>query len=178
MAKLEKTELSFVIDAKTGASGAGRKPFLPLSFCELNQDIRPYKINRHQHSIEVLQQFEKISAKKMDLFFIPHLIGIERGILSTVYIDYGDFVKTDEILKCFNQCYQDSAFVQVFDSAEKISLKDVISTNKCHIGLSVFEKESKLVICSAIDNLQKGAAGQAVQNMNLMFGFDEKAGLI
>jgi len=167
-----------VIDSKTGASGAGRKASLDLNFSELDQDIKPYKVNRHQHSVEIVRYIEKFSSIKANIIFVPHLVAIKRGILNTIYISLKHAISLEKLMNVFLEQYKKSKFIKIFNSAERISLLDVVNTNKCHIGITIDESKKQLIITSALDNLGKGAAGQAVQNMNAMCGFDESLGLM
>ncbi len=168
-----------IIDSKTGASGAGRRGTLGLNFCEVDNNIKAYKINRHQHIIEIIQQIEELSSLYLkNLIFVPHIASFERGILNTIYVPLSNMVSLDKIREYYLKHYARSEFVKIFDSAENIAIKDVANTNKCHIGLSIDEETSSLIIVSAVDNLLKGAAGQAVQNMNIMYGLDEGLGLV
>jgi len=167
-----------IIDSKTGTSGAGRKASIALSFSELDQDIKPYKVNKHQHSIEIMRQLEAFSKKEINMVFVPHLVSIKRGIINTIYVHLKEKTDLGKIKDLYIKTYKDSKFVKIMDSAEDISLLNVVDTNKCHIGINIDQDSDMLIIASAIDNLIKGAAGQAVQNMNIMYGFDESLGLI
>jgi len=173
-------EDTLVIDAKSGVSGAGRKPVQELSFCEVNGDFKAYKVNTHQHIPEINQVLGRLSEHKVNVTFVPHLLPVERGILETVYC----FKKAasgrkrglpESIRRLYSNFYESEPFIRLKDDGFFPRLKDVRGGNFCDIGIR--EEADKVIVISAIDNLMKGAAGQAVQNMNIMCGFPEKAGL-
>jgi N-acetyl-gamma-glutamyl-phosphate reductase len=167
---------SIIIDAKSGATGAGRKASIALSFSEVNENIKAYKINEHQHKPEINMVLTKISGKKTDVVFAPHLISINRGILSTVYMELKKKMNTADLVVLYKNFYKGKPFVKVMNKGVLPTLRDVQHTNFCHIGIKV--TANKAIVVSCIDNLLKGASGQAVQNMNLMYGFPEIQGLI
>ena len=169
-------ESSILVDSKTGASGAGRKAALSLIFPEVNESVKPYKVDAHQHAPEMEQELTKISGKKVQIVFVPHLLPIDRGILSNLYFKPKKAVSTAQLLTLYKKFYKDEPFVKVSEDAPP-QIKDVAGTNFCKLWVKSSDKKAIIVI-SAIDNLLKGAAGQAVQNMNIMYGFDERAGLI
>lgn len=162
-----------IADSKSGVSGAGRKAELSLSYCEVNEDFRAYNIFGHRHNPEMNHILER-TGKKADVLFTAHLLPVNKGIETTLY------ARTDrsagEIASCMKKFYKDRKFVRIYDDGHIPSLKDVVDTN--FIDISVFEKDGKLIIVSCIDNLIKGSSGVAVQNLNLMCGFDETAGII
>ena len=167
---------TIIFDSKTGATGGGRKPSIALSFSEVNENIRAYKVNEHQHMPEINMVLGKVSGKNVRVTFVPHLMSISRGILTTAYVDLTKKISQKEAIKIFKDCYRDEPFVKVLNEGALPTLRDVQHTNLCVIGLKV--TGSKLIVISCIDNLLKGAAGQAVQNMNIMCGFDEREGLV
>lgn len=169
-------ELSgIIVDSKSGITGAGRKASTGLLFGELADNFKAYKIGSHQHTPEILLQLKNVAGKDVDILFVPHVIPIRRGILSTIYLKPKKKISQKEIDKLYNDFYKDEPFVRFHDGGKVPELKDVIYTNFCDIGAKLVR--STIVVVSAIDNLTKGAAGQAVQNMNIMCGFDEKEGL-
>lgn len=174
------SERPIIVDSKTGTTGAGRKGSLWLSFSELTGNIKPYKVDRHQHSIEILQQIEKLKGECNNLIFTPHIVPIKRGILSLIYVPVTkeNSVNLNSLINDCRETYKSSKFISVLDSIEKISILNVANSNKCHIGFTYDEESSTLIIGSTIDNLLKGAAGQAVQNMNVIYGFKEHLALI
>lgn len=167
-----------IIDAKSGASGAGRMPSDALHFPECNESIKAYKVGSHQHTPEIEQEMSMIAHRDVDIIFTPHLIPMNRGILSTVYLKLKASNSTDDVLDLYRDYYKKEFFVRVLKKNEYPQTKHVTGLNFCDIGLYVCERTHRLIVISAIDNLVKGAAGQAVQNMNIMFGFKETMGLI
>ncbi|MEE8360354.1 MAG: N-acetyl-gamma-glutamyl-phosphate reductase, partial [Candidatus Omnitrophota bacterium] len=166
---------TIIVDSKTGVTGAGRKAALPLSFSEVNENLKAYKVNAHQHKPEVNQELAKVTNKVVDIVFTPHLIPINRGILSTIYLKLKKDIDTKELASVYRKFYRTEPFVRV--SSDRLpEVRDVVNTNYCDIGVTV--SGSMAIIVSCIDNLIKGAAGQAAQNMNIMCNFDEKEGLI
>jgi len=167
---------NIIVDAKSGITGAGRKPSMDLLFGEIADNFKAYKIGSHQHLPEILLQLEKIAGKHIDMLFVPHIIPIRRGILSTVYLKQKKSITQKRINQLYRDFYKGESFVRFFGDETTPELKDVIYTNFCDIGVKL--TKDTIVVVSTIDNLTKGAAGQAVQNMNIMCGFDEKEGLI
>lgn len=166
---------SIIVDAKSGITGAGRKASMSLLFGEIADNFKVYKIGSHQHAPEILLQLEKIAGKNIDMLFVPHIIPIRRGILSTAYLKQKKSITQKKINKLYKDFYEGELFVRFFGDETMPELKDVICTNFCDIGVKL--TKDIIVVVSAIDNLTKGAAGQAVQNMNIMCGLDEKEGL-
>ena len=168
---------SIIADSKSGVTGAGRRADINLSFGEVDDNLKAYKINEHQHAPEIDQELSHASGKKTDVVFVPHLVPMRRGILSTVYLKLKKAAPEKNVFDAFKNLYKNEPFVRVFDKGKLPQIKDVVNTNFCDIGIKVDEKKNLVVVISAIDNLQKGASGQAVQNMNIMCGFGEKTGL-
>ncbi|MBI2095563.1 MAG: N-acetyl-gamma-glutamyl-phosphate reductase [Candidatus Omnitrophica bacterium] len=165
------------IDAKSGVTGAGRKAEKSLNFSEVNESFKAYKLFEHQHVPEINQELSGVSGRRTEVVFVPHLLPVNRGILSTIYAPLKKKITGEELLSVYQREYAREPFVKVYAGGALPELKNVAHTNFCDIGLRVHEGKRLAVIVTAIDNLQKGAAGQAVQNMNLMMGFDEKTGL-
>ena len=165
------------IDAKSGVTGAGRKAVKELSFSEVNESLKAYKLFEHQHVPEIDQELSAVAGSKVSVVFVPHLIPINRGILSTIYVKLAKDVDTEGLQKIYNDFYRRAPFVKVYESGKLPEVKHVANTNLCHIGMKVNQEKKLAVIVTAIDNLGKGAAGQAVQNMNLMLGLPETNGL-
>jgi N-acetyl-gamma-glutamyl-phosphate reductase len=171
----------FIVDAMSGVTGAGRKATEEMSFAEVAGDVRAYRVLRHQHQPEIEQGLqsltgasnERVGRSPVKVVFVPHLLPVQRGILATCHVPHpappGDFIEL------YQHRYGTEPFVSLAPSAEHVALHDVVGTNRCRIGLACADDE--LVVIAAIDNLVKGAAGQAVQNLNLMLGLDEQAGL-
>jgi len=168
---------SIVIDAKSGVTGAGRKADKTLIFSEVNESFKAYKLFEHQHVPEIDQELERITKKMVQVVFVPHLLPVDRGILSTIYVKLKKKFGTKELWGFYRKFYEKEPFVNVLAEGVLPEIKSVAHTNFCNIGLRVNEEKGLAVIITAIDNLGKGAAGQAVQNMNLMCDFDERAGL-
>ena len=166
-----------IVDSKSGVTGAGRSPSLELHFSEINENLRAYKINQHRHLPEMEQELSKLAEKKTKVVFVPHLIPMNRGILSTIYLELKKSISQDELLDLYTKFYKDEPFVRILDKDVFPQTKSVSETNYCALGIKVDEKSKIAIIISAIDNLIKGASGQAIQNMNIMCGFDETIGL-
>jgi N-acetyl-gamma-glutamyl-phosphate reductase len=175
-----------IIDSKSGTSGAGKKLSLGLHFAECNENFKAYKVVRHNHIPEVEQELSfiyfgadnKEQTKGIKVSFTPHLIPINRGILSTCYLSLKDSKKEEEVLEIYQKYYYKAPFVRIFEPPNLPEVKFVAGTNYCDIGFSIDERVGKIKVISVIDNLLKGAAGQAVQNMNIMSGFSETCGLV
>lgn len=164
-----------VIDAKSGASGAGRSVKQGNLFCEVNESVRAYSVGKHRHIGEIEQELSKAAGEKVNIDFTPHLLPINRGIISTIYVKIKSPFKLDDLKNCLETKYEDEFFVRVIDG--DVNIKDVCATNFCMMTVKASNVENRAVIVSVIDNLCKGASTQAVQNMNILFGFDEKEGL-
>jgi N-acetyl-gamma-glutamyl-phosphate reductase len=168
---------SIIVDAKSGTSGAGRKADVSVSYCEVNEGFRAYAIGTHRHTPEIEQELSLLAGREITVTFTPHLLPADRGILTTIYAPLLKKTGVGEILKKYNDAYKKEPFVRVLDYGLYPSIKHVRGTNFCDIGLKVNERTNTLIIVTAIDNLVKGASGQAVHNMNIMMGFDEKTAL-
>lgn len=162
-----------IIDAMSGVTGAGRKATEDFSFAEIAGDVRAYRVLRHQHEPEIEQSLSDLAERSIDITFVPHLVPVQRGILATCHAQLGG---AHDVAGLYKQFYARESFVSLAPSAEQVALHDVVGTNRCRVGVSVGES-GELVVIAAIDNLVKGAAGQAVQNLNLVLGLDERAGL-
>lgn len=169
---------SIIIDAKSGVSGAGKKVVSPLMFCEVNENFKAYKVFNHQHSPEISNYLANAAGKKLDVTFIPHLLPINTGILETIYIKTSKKTSLEKVHSLYSKFYKNEPFVRVRKPGVQPGIKDVVNTNFCDIGIAVNQAGNLVVITSIIDNLIKGAAGQAVQNMNIMNAFEETAGLL
>ena len=160
-----------VVDGKSGVSGAGRHPKLETHFCEVNENLKAYAVLRHRHTPEMLSCLPQAIAE--NFVFTPHLIPITRGILSTIVFQHAEGTSARSVL---TDAYAGSPFVKIFPEGTMPDIHGVVRTNDCHIGIAT--SGSTTVLVSAIDNLVKGAAGQAIQNLNLMLGCEQEAGLI
>lgn len=168
---------SIIIDAKSGVSGAGRKPSIGTSFTEMQQNLKIYKVHRHQHIPEIEQELKDMDPNIGPISFTTHLIPMTRGIMATIYVELAENQSQEQLMDLYNQFYQNMPFVRVRKDGSFPGTKDVYGSNYCDIGLKLDPRTGRLTIVSVIDNLMKGAAGQAVQNFNLLFGFDETLGL-
>lgn len=169
---------SVTIDAKSGVSGAGKKLAEGLMFTEANENFKAYRVLNHQHTPEIETYLSQLAGKEMRVTFVPHLLPINRGILSTMYARFNTKLTAAKLQAIYKKFYKTEPFVRVLCDGEQPEIKNVAHTNYCDIGLSVSADGKTAVVTSAIDNLVKGAAGQAVQNMNLVYGFEETKGLI
>ncbi|WP_163538512.1 N-acetyl-gamma-glutamyl-phosphate reductase [Gracilibacillus sp. YIM 98692] len=166
-----------IIDAKTGVSGAGRSLSLNVHFSEMNENFKAYKVGVHKHIPEIEQMLSETADEPIQVTFTPHIVPMTRGILSTIYVDLKDKKSTTELVETYKAFYQEHPFVRVRDEGVIPATKEVYGSNYCDIGLYADERTGKLIIVSVIDNLVKGASGQAIQNMNLMNGWKETTGL-
>lgn len=165
-------EERIIADSKSGVTGAGRTPGLGNMFAECNENIKAYKIGEHRHAPEMDEVISGLSGNSHHVTFVPHLVPYNQGILSTCYVRLNDRHKAEDLLALYEKTYAGEPFVRIMDYGVSPSVKNIVDTNFCDIGIKLVD-EKTLVVVSAIDNLVKGAAGQAVQNMNLMFNLEE-----
>ena len=168
---------TLIIDAKSGTSGAGRGAKLPNLYCEVNENIKAYGVATHRHTPEIEEQLGYASGEKVVLNFTPHLVPMNRGILATEYATLKKKVTYEEVKAVYDQYYAKEKFVRVLDRDVCPETKWVEGSNYVDIGFKIDPRTNRIIMMGAIDNLVKGAAGQAVQNMNLMFGLPESEGL-
>jgi N-acetyl-gamma-glutamyl-phosphate reductase len=166
-----------VIDSKSGVTGAGRDVVVESLFCEVNEGVKAYKIFAHRHTPEIEQELSQLAAKEVKVTFVPHLIPMDRGILTTLYVHLTKELKTDDLLATFYDCYRAEPFVRIYPKGKLPDTKDVRGSNYCDIGMTASEADGRAVVVTAIDNLVKGASGEALQNMNIMLGYPETMGL-
>jgi len=164
-----------VITSVSGVSGAGRSSSVDMSFAEVNENVRAYKVGRHQHIPEIHAVLEAATGTAVSLSFVPHLVPLTRGIYTTIHAQLLPATRNDDVLDTYRTFYADAPFVRVRTTTPQI--RDVTYTNFCDIGATREPRTNQLIIISTIDNLVKGAAGQAVQNMNIMLGLPEDTGL-
>ncbi len=164
-----------IIDSKSGTSGAGRSVKQGNLFCEVNESVKAYSVGKHRHMGEIEQELSIAAASAIEIDFTPHLLPINRGIISTIYAKINPQFSIEDVKNCLETKYADEPFVKVIEADPNI--KDVVGTNFCVMAVKKARTADKIIIVSVIDNLCKGASGQAVQNMNIVFGFDEKDGL-
>lgn len=172
---IEKDDI--IIDSKSGATGAGRELTLNTHFTECNEAFAPYKIAEHRHTPEIEQTLSNIYGEDIKITFVPHLLPLNRGILSTIYTKLKNKNSLENIFNLYKEFYKDSKFARVLNIGNIANLKNVKYSNYCDISIHIDERTNKLIIVSAIDNMVKGAAGQAIQNMNIVLGFEEDTGL-
>ena len=166
-----------IIDAKSGISGKGRKADVSSLFCELNENMYAYKAGRHQHSPEIEQIVLRVAnARKADIVFVPHLVPLDRGILADIYCPLEKDTGIEELTAAYRDFYQNEPFIRILEPGMTPQAKAVARTNYCDIGLAKVGRT--LVVMTAIDNMVKGAAGQAIQNFNIMTGIPEEEGLL
>ncbi|MBP3359459.1 MAG: N-acetyl-gamma-glutamyl-phosphate reductase [Clostridia bacterium] len=168
---------NIIVDAKSGVTGAGRGLGLPYHFCECTENSKAYKVATHRHTSEIEQELSKLAGEELMISFTPHLIPQKRGILATIYINLNKPCTTQELAELYADFYKDEFFVRVLAAGELPETKHVAGSNFVDIGVVADERLQRAVVVSALDNIVKGAAGQAVQNMNLMFGLPEGTGL-
>jgi len=164
-----------ICDAKSGVSGAGKKSDVSWSFAELYGNFKAYSVGHHRHEPEIRQGLHL--GDRATLVFVPHLLPTVRGILSTMHVAFTRAVTDEEIAKMYADVYADAPFVRVLPAGKLPELKNVVNTPRCEIGYQLLQGGRRAVVVSVIDNLLKGAASQAVQNFNRMYGFDETEGL-
>lgn len=166
-----------VIDAKSGTTGAGRKPAQNTHFPDCNEAFSAYKVAAHRHTPEIEQTLSKIAGRAATVTFVPHLLPVNRGILSTIYARMKPGVTLDGVRTAYEQAYRDERFVRVLPAGVGVDIRHVKCSNYCDIQLYADEHTGLLIVTSVIDNMVKGAAGQAIQNMNILFGLPEETGI-
>jgi N-acetyl-gamma-glutamyl-phosphate reductase len=166
---------TLIIDAKSGVSGAGRAANIAALYCEVNESVKAYGVTSHRHTPEIEQELSKAAGQNVVLSFTPHLIPMNRGILATCYGKLKKDITAEMLHHIYSDFYKDEYFVKVIKDLPET--RWVKGSNMCHIGVRVDRRTGRAIVISAIDNLMKGAASQAVQNMNLMFGLEEIMGL-
>jgi N-acetyl-gamma-glutamyl-phosphate reductase len=168
-----------IIDAKSGVSGAGRKLETNLLYCEANENLSPYNIGHvHRHVSEIDDQLSLIAGEPVNVTFSPHLLPLNQGMLSTIYVKLKEPADIKDIHQKYVKRYKNEAFVKVLPLGKLASIRYVAHSNYCYLSLTAVPEKNLLIIVSAIDNLIKGASGQAVQNMNIMLGLPETMGLL
>lgn len=168
---------SIIIDAKTGVSGAGRSLAQHVHYAEMNENLSAYAIGKHKHKPEIEQYVSHLANEDIKVVFTPHLVPMTRGILSTIYVKLNKQTTSEDLHATFKQYYDSKPFVRIRDLGNYPKTKEVYGSNYCDIGMYVDEESQTAVIVSVIDNLVKGASGQAIQNLNLMYGLNEATGL-
>ena len=169
---------NIIIDSKSGYSGAGRSVHKKYKNKNLYESLKAYGVGNHRHNSEIDQMLKKFTKKKIEVSFTPHLSPMFRGILSTIYLDLNKNVNQSKIISLLSKFYKKEKFIKISKSDTLISTNDVINTNNCLISVCKSKFKNKIIILSAIDNLIKGGAGQAVQSLNNKFNYPETTGLI
>ena len=169
---------TIIVDAKSGASGAGRAAQTGTLFCEVTEGFKAYKVAAHRHIPEMEQEISELCKKQVAISFTPHLLPMSRGILSTIYARLGEPVTDDELNDLYRSFYKNEPFVRVSERGVFPATQFVRGSNFCDLGFKIDSRTGRIIVLAAIDNLVKGAAGQAVQNMNLMCGLPETRGLL
>jgi N-acetyl-gamma-glutamyl-phosphate reductase len=168
---------SIVIDSTSGVSGAGRSPSLAHHFPEVNEGFMAYKVGTHRHTPEIEQELSALAGQQITLSFTPHLAPMNRGILTTIYAKQSSVSDTASLHALFQEYYKEAPFVRMLPLGQFPNVRNVRGSNFCDIGIYSDQRTGRAVVVTAIDNLVKGASGQAIQNMNLMMGLDEEEGL-
>ncbi len=168
---------SIIIDSKSGVTGAGRGLSQTTHYPDCNEAFSPYKIATHRHTPEIEQTLSELAGESLYVTFVPHLLPVNRGIISTIYASLKEIKTLEAIFDFYKDFYKDEPFVRVLDKGKVANLKNVRMSNYCDISLHLDPRTGRLIIVSAIDNMVKGAAGQAIQNMNIACGLPEIAGL-
>jgi N-acetyl-gamma-glutamyl-phosphate reductase len=168
---------SLIADCKSGVSGAGRGATLTTHFCETNEGFSAYKVGEHRHTPEIEQELSGIAGRSINVVFTPHLVPMTRGILTTLYANLSREIRREEIEALYQEAYGSAPFVRLLDGGHLPSTLHVRGTNYCDIGWRLEPRTGRIIAVAVIDNLTRGASGQAICNMNLMCGFDEEAGL-
>jgi N-acetyl-gamma-glutamyl-phosphate reductase len=168
---------SIIADSKSGVSGAGREPQIASLFCEVAEAFSAYKVARHRHTPEIEQELSVLAGRELRISFTPHLLPISRGILSTIYATLSGKTSVTDIHDLYEVFYKNESFVRIHKKDAYPNISSVRGSNYCDIGIAVDDRTGRVIVISAIDNLVKGAAGQAVQNMNIQWGMKENFGL-
>jgi N-acetyl-gamma-glutamyl-phosphate reductase len=168
---------TIIIDSKSGVSGAGRSQSLTYHYPEVNEGFMAYKIGTHRHTPEIEQELSTLAGKSITLSFTPHLAPMNRGILTTIYAMLNTGTDTGRLSTLYREFYRNEPFVRVLATGQLPNVRNVRGSNFCDIGIYADLRTGRAVVVTAIDNLVKGASGQAIQNMNIMAGFDETNGL-
>ena len=169
---------SIVIDAKSGTTGARRQAAVEQLFAEVNENFRAYKVGNHRHTPEMEQEIGFALGREIAVMFVPHLLPVTRGILTSIFMHPRSGTTEQDVRAAFEASFAKSRFIRILAPGEMPELKNVRATNFCELAFVLDRRSQTLCVLTAIDNLGKGAAGQAIQNLNLMLGFDEAAGLL
>lgn len=169
---------SIAIDAKSGTTGARRAANVEQLFAEVNENLRPYSVGTHRHTPEIEQEIGAVLGREVAVMFVPHLLPVTRGILTSIFMRPRNGTAEQDVRAAFEATFAKSRFVRILKPGELPELRNVRATNMCELAFTLDRRSQTLCVLTAIDNLGKGAAGQAIQNLNLMLGYDEAAGLL
>ena len=164
---------NIIIDACSGVSGAGRNTELPYQFCECTENVKAYKVASHRHTPEIEQELGIIAKENITITFTPHLVPMKRGMFCTMYANLTQRINSHDLIQLYKDFYSNERFVRVLNEGVLPETKNVAGSNFIDISIVIDERTGKIIVLSAIDNMGKGAAGQSVQNINVMCGFDE-----
>jgi N-acetyl-gamma-glutamyl-phosphate reductase len=167
-----------IADSLSGVSGAGKKAETDYLFCECNESVRPYGVPKHRHLAEIEEQLSLAAKVQVLIQFTPHLVPVNRGILTTLYLEPTEKTSAEKVFACYAKAYGNEPFVRLLEGKNLPDTKNVVSTNVCEIAWRLDPRTGRLIVISAEDNLVKGASGQALQSMNILCGFPETAGLV
>lgn len=168
---------NIIVDSKSGTTGAGRKAVVDFSYCEVNEGFKAYSVGVHRHTPEIEQELSLIAGRKITINFTPHLVPMDRGIISTIYTKLSRNIDTNDVIAIYREKFSSEPFIRVLEEGVYPNTKNVRGSNFCEIGIKVVKRTNSLIIITAIDNLVKGASGQAIHNMNIMMGFEETIAL-
>lgn len=168
---------SIIIDSKSGTTGAGRSAKVPNLYAEIGENFKAYNINGHRHIPEIEQELQVLGGEELMVSFTPHLLPISRGILSTIYVTLNESIDQEWLTDLYQKTYKAEPFVHILPQGMTPEVKHVRGSNHCHLAVSYDPRTKMVKIISVIDNLVKGASGQAIQNLNLMYGWDETTAL-
>ncbi len=168
---------TIIANSASGVSGAGREPQIGSLFGEVDGGFKAYKVGKHRHTPEIEQELSVLAGQKVSISFVPHLLPVKRGILSTIYATLKKDITLKQLHEVYSSFYAEEKFVRVCPEGSYPNISSVCGSNYCDIGVAIDERTKRAIIVAAIDNLVKGAAGQAVQNMNIICGFAQDAGL-
>ena len=171
-------DISTVIaNSASGVSGAGREPQIGSLFCEVDGGFKAYKVGKHRHTPEIEQELSALAGEKFKISFVPHVLPVKRGILSTIYATLKKDITLKQLHEVYSSFYAGEKFIRICPAGSYPNISSVCGSNYCDIGVGIDARTKRAIIITAIDNLIKGAAGQAVQNMNIIFGFSQDTGL-
>lgn len=171
-------EEGMIFDGKSGVSGAGKTPSPQFHFPARHESMHAYKVTGHQHVYEIERELTAVSGRQITITFTPHVVPLSRGIIATIYAELLPDVDIERVREAYQALYGNEPFIRVFSHGELISTTDVRESNFCNISLNIDPRTNKLIAISVIDNLMKGQAGNALQNMNIMMDIEETAGLM